>query len=187
MNKNNHTTSTKCQYQAAAKNPTWCLALKWFLNSRYNMAINIIVPTITCTPWNPVAIKNVDPYTESANVNDASIYSSACKYKKYTPNKQVVVNLIRASESCLASIEWWAHVTVTPDKSKMAVLSNGTEKASMTVIPTGGHIIPISQEGANDEWKKAQKNLKKNITSLTINKSIPVINPLITNKLCHPW
>jgi hypothetical protein len=24
MNKNNQTTSTKCQYQAAASNPKWC-------------------------------------------------------------------------------------------------------------------------------------------------------------------
>lgn len=30
---------------------------------------------ITCRPWNPVAIKNVEPYTESAIVNGASIYS----------------------------------------------------------------------------------------------------------------
>jgi hypothetical protein len=31
-----------------------------------------IVPIITCIPWNPVLIKNVDPYTESAMVNGAS-------------------------------------------------------------------------------------------------------------------
>ena len=35
------------------------------------------VPTITCKPWNPVAIKKVDPYTESAIVNEASTYSMA--------------------------------------------------------------------------------------------------------------
>lgn len=33
------------------------------------------VPIITWSPWNPVAIKNVEPYTESARVNGASIYS----------------------------------------------------------------------------------------------------------------
>lgn len=29
-------------------------------------------PMITCKPWNPVAIKNVDPYTPSAIVNGVS-------------------------------------------------------------------------------------------------------------------
>lgn len=36
-----------------------------------------IVPIITCVPWNPVAKKNVDPYTESAIVNGDSQYSRA--------------------------------------------------------------------------------------------------------------
>lgn len=34
-----------------------------------------VVPMITWIPWNPVAIKNEDPYTESAIVNGDSIYS----------------------------------------------------------------------------------------------------------------
>ena len=37
MNKNNHTTSTKCQYHAAQINPMWCLGEKWsliFLNKQ---------------------------------------------------------------------------------------------------------------------------------------------------------
>ncbi len=29
-------------------------------------------PIITCSPWNPVATKNVDPYTPSEIVNEAS-------------------------------------------------------------------------------------------------------------------
>jgi len=29
MYKNNHTTSTKCQYQAAASNPKWRVGEKW--------------------------------------------------------------------------------------------------------------------------------------------------------------
>ena len=78
-------------------------------------------------------------------------------------------------------------MTDTPDKSKIAVLSKGTEKASIVVIPTGGQTNPMSGVGAKDEWKKAQKNLKKNKTSLTINNSIPVFIPLTTGTLCHPW
>ena len=36
-------------------------------------------PMITCRPWNPVAIKKVEPYTLSAILNMVSIYSVACK------------------------------------------------------------------------------------------------------------
>jgi hypothetical protein len=36
-----------------------------------------VVPINTWIPWNPVAIKNVAPYTESAIENLASIYSYA--------------------------------------------------------------------------------------------------------------
>lgn len=63
------------------------------------------------------------------------------------------------------------------------MLSRGTEKASIVLIPTGGHTIPISAVGAKDEWKKAQKNEKKNRTSLTINKSMPTFNPSTTKVL----
>ena len=60
MYKNNHTTSTKCKYHAAASRPKWCLSL----NSKFICRINITnknkVPTIKCNPLNPVAIKNID-------------------------------------------------------------------------------------------------------------------------------
>lgn len=106
---------------------------------------------------------------------------------KYTPRRQVIRRLNIEEFFCLASIEWCAHVTDTPDRSKIAVFSNGTEKASITFRPTGGHTIPISPVGDKDEWKNAQKNLKKNITSLTMKSSIPVFKPAITGVLCHPW
>jgi hypothetical protein len=41
-----------------------------------------VVQIITCRPWKPVAIKNVDPYLESAIVKDASIYSYAWRIVK---------------------------------------------------------------------------------------------------------
>ena len=37
-----------------------------------------VVPIITCSPWKPVATKNVDPQAESAIVNGVSKYSYAC-------------------------------------------------------------------------------------------------------------
>jgi len=68
-NKNNHTTSTKCQYHALRSNE-----IKWYeeLNSvfiLFAVIIKNIDPTITWIPWNPVAKKNVDPYDESEKVN----------------------------------------------------------------------------------------------------------------------
>lgn len=61
MYKNNQTTSTKCQYQAAASNPKWWLGEKCNFICRNNIKKINKVPMITCNPWNPVAIKKVDP------------------------------------------------------------------------------------------------------------------------------
>jgi hypothetical protein len=46
--------------------------------SRSKHVIKNVVPIITCSPWKPVVIRNVDPYAESAIVNGASAYSNAC-------------------------------------------------------------------------------------------------------------
>lgn len=39
-------------------------------------------PIRTWAPWNPVATKNVDPYTLSAIENEASMYSPAWRIVK---------------------------------------------------------------------------------------------------------
>jgi hypothetical protein len=44
-------------------------------------------------------------------------------------------------------------------------------------MPCGGQTQPIPIDGDNVQWKKAQKKLKKNITSETINKAIPSLTP----------
>ena len=46
---------------------------------------------ITWRPWNPVAIKKVDPYTLSAILKGASMYSMACNPVKYRPRPTVMV------------------------------------------------------------------------------------------------
>lgn len=51
-----------------------------------------IVPIITCSPWNPVVKKNVDPNTESAIENGASKYSYTCSIVKYIPRITVIIN-----------------------------------------------------------------------------------------------
>jgi hypothetical protein len=49
-NKNSHTTSTKCQYQAAASKPKWCSLEKWWLISLIKQTVKKQVPIKT---WNP--------------------------------------------------------------------------------------------------------------------------------------
>jgi hypothetical protein len=67
---------------AAASNPKWCIDEKCLFNCRSKHVNRNVVPIITCRPLNPVAMKNVDPYLESAIVNDASIYSYAWRIVK---------------------------------------------------------------------------------------------------------
>lgn len=55
------TTSTKCQYQAAASKPKWRSDEKWQLMVRARHTRRKVVPIITWRPWNPVATKNVVP------------------------------------------------------------------------------------------------------------------------------
>ena len=47
-------------------------------------------------------------------------------------------------------------------------------------------MTPSSTVGASLEWKKAQKNEKKNSTSEVINKIIPHWSPITTRDVCNP-
>jgi hypothetical protein len=57
------------------------------------------------------------------------------------------------------------------------VFTKGTSKGLKASIPFGGQILPISTVGAILAAKKAQKNAKKNIISVTLNKIIPYRRP----------
>jgi len=53
--------------------------------------IRNVVPVITSSPWNPVAIKNFDPYAESAIVNGALTFyrrNASTLYKESVPTSQ---------------------------------------------------------------------------------------------------
>lgn len=142
---------------------------------------------ITCIPWNPVAIKKVEPKVESEIVKDASIYSKACNAVKYTPNKIVIIKACFAWEK-LASIKLWcAQVTETPDDNRIAVFKRGIWKGLNGTIPVGGQIDPISETGDKLLWKKAQKNEMKNRTSEVIKRIIPHRKPTTTNIVWCPW
>src|SRR5690606_35205576 len=60
-NRPSQTTSTKCQYQATASNAKWFSLVKWPLAQRNHMISSISVPRVTCAPWKPVSMKNVEP------------------------------------------------------------------------------------------------------------------------------
>lgn len=60
------------------------------------------------------------------------------------------------------------------------MFNRGIEKGSKGRIPVGGQQAPISTEGVNLLWKKAQKKEKKNIISEIINKIIPHRKPFTT-------
>ena len=85
-----------------------------------------------------------------------------------------------------ANIARCAHVIVTPDDNKITVFHRGNPHGFNAKIPLGGHIQPNATAGANEQWKNAQKKLKKNIISETINKHIPNLIPCCTLKVWCP-
>jgi len=107
---------------------------------------------ITCNPWKPVATKNVVPYTESAIVKDASIYSKPCKAVNITP--KITVNNNPKIVFFLSPVinAWCDHVTVAPLVNKIAVFNNGISNGLNVCIPTGGHTDPNAISGPNALW-----------------------------------
>ena len=75
---------------------------------------------------------------------------------------------------------------LTPEDNNIIVFSNGKPQGFKTSIPWGGQTAPIATEGAKLQWKKAQKNPKKNITSDTMNKIIPARSPCCTFSVWCP-
>ena len=122
-------------------------------------------PVITCSPWNPVAMKKVDSYTLSEIVKGVSQYSEACRSVKYMPRAIVIK---RAWSACLRfpSIRLWqAQVVDPPEASSMEVLRSGTSGGFRGRMPVGGQHPPNSGVGARLEWQKAQKKPVKKRTS----------------------
>jgi len=99
-----------------------------------------IDPMITCKPWNPVAIKNVDPKDESAIENGASLYSNPWNKEKIPPKEIVKINASLALLKFLFSISWWDHVIETPDDKRRIVFRRGILIGLNEVIDRGGHI-----------------------------------------------
>jgi len=77
-------------------------------------------------------------------------------------------------------------VTVTPDVNKINVFNNGIFQGENVSIPKGGHTFPNWIEGDKLKWKNPQKNEKKNIISVHINKIKPIRNPRETASVWWP-
>lgn len=110
------------------------------------------VPIITCKPWNPVAIKKVEPYTESEIEKGDSKYSKAWSPVKYKPKRIVIIKLHFLSEKFMLIKEWWHHVIEIPEEIKIIVFISGISYGLNGIIPKGGQHWPISIEGESDEW-----------------------------------
>lgn len=143
-------------------------------------------PIRTWIPWNPVAIKKVEPKVESDIENGASMYSNPCSTENSIPNIIVIINLIFDLLKFFFNISWWDHVTVTPEDSKRIVFINGILIGLNELIEIGGQCWPSSILGEMLLWKNPQKKEIKKNTSDVINKNIPVFSPFITKYGCIP-
>lgn len=59
---------------------------------------------------------------------------------------------------------------MNPETINKRVLNKGKSQTKIGVIPCGGQTLPKTSEGHKEQWKKAQKNPKNNITSDAIKK-----------------
>jgi len=140
---------------------------------------------MTCIPWNPVAKKKVEPYVESENENWALKYSNPWKNVNIIP--KIIVKRIEpiANSIFFSKNEWWDQVIVAPDDNKIIEFNSGIPIGSNTIILIGGHTSPSSMFGEILLWKKAQKNLKKNMISDKINIIIlNFSNFIVVNEWC---
>jgi len=68
-----------------------------------------------------------------------------------------------------------------PELNNNKVFISGIEKASIVIIPAGGHTPPIEILELKLEWKKAQNTLKNTNISLIMNNIIAITIPRCTS------
>lgn len=119
-------------------------------------------------------------------VKEETVYSIPWKPVKISAKIIVATKPYKAPLLFPCIIEWWEYVTVTPEDSRITVLSKGNSNGLIASIPIGGHWAPNSTVGDNALWKKAQKIAKKNKASDAINSATPMFNPLWTASVWFP-
>jgi hypothetical protein len=143
MYRNKQTTYTKYQYHSVASNPKWWFDEKCSVVCHSWHVFRNVFPIITCTTWNPVASKIVDPYAESAMVNGASSYTYACSAVKYNPSRILKNSSWVACVALFSSRPWWAQVSVTPQASRIAVFIKGTCTGLNGWFPVGVKLVLV--------------------------------------------
>ena len=121
--------------------------------------------------------EKVSPKTLSLILKGASIYSIPCNKVKIIANNTVKHNPRIPCFFALTIIAWWAQVTVAPELKRKNVFVNGIPDVWIVWIASGGQTPPKLKTGDKLEWKKAQKNEKKNIIFNKINKIILKLSP----------
>jgi len=164
-----------------------CSELFLVTNKRWLETNKKVLPIKTCKPWKPVAMKNVEPNTESDIEKVASMYSNPCNIENKIPKEIVKYRDNKLCCFILLKIEWWHQVTDTPEEIRSKVLSKGMLIGLKGIMLRGGQDWPSSNEGETLLWKKAQKKEKKNKTSDKIKSSIPIWRPTVTCRLWFPW
>lgn len=79
--------------------------------------------------------------------NEDSTYSNNWIAVKYTPRKMVTSNASWDLVKSPSISAWCAHVTLTPEESKIIVFIKGTLNGSKESTPIGGHKHPNSTLG----------------------------------------
>ena len=151
-----------------------------------------IVPIVTWSPWNPVVTKKVVPKTLSFQWKVIPYLYSIIWQNKNTVPKRTVTNKCLAKKRDSVRFTYLkrarcAKVIATPEDNNKIVLTKGNPQTSKDWILFGGQMLPTEIDGDKLTWKKAQKNAKKNITSDTINRAIPNLNPWRTTHVWCPW
>ena len=128
-----HTTSTKCQYQIV----TFTCTLSRDLFERISQLNNILLPTRTWKPWNPVVTKKILPNTESARLYLSSKYSKVCTPRKLNPHASVRIS--HTFQCLFIPSKWCATVTLIPEVRSSNVFSRGMPQGLQVTTPIGGH------------------------------------------------
>jgi len=124
----------------------WSLGFTIFLKRWFETQRNVD-PMITCSPWNPVAIKNLLPNAESWIEKGASVYSNPWKSVKIIPRKIVVDRDVFAVLYLFFIMLWWDQVTVTPEDRRMMVFRRGILMGLNGLMERGGQFCPSSIVG----------------------------------------
>lgn len=114
------------------------------------------------------------------------LYSINWSQEKYKPRRHAPIIASNESLKLPSNKVLCAQIVKTPDDNNTIVFSSGNFQNGTVIMPTGGHTAPVWIEGIDAKWIRAQKMLKKNIASETINKINPNFNPCCTLLVWNP-